>query len=187
MNVLAISGSLRHASINSGFCRAAARLAPPPLQVSVFQGIGLLPLFNPDLEASPPAVVQHLRSAVGRADALIIASPEYAHGISGPLKNALDWLVSHEGTVHKPIALVNVSPRAHHADDALREVLRTMSTRLIAQASVSIPLLGACVTEEAMVATPEVRQAIEASLSALAAYLAGQEGAGAHFPLAWGH
>jgi NAD(P)H-dependent FMN reductase len=184
MNVLAISGSLRQASINSAFCRAAARLARPPLRVSVFPGLGLLPLFNPDLEACPPDAVQELRSAVTRADALIIASPEYAHGIPGALKNALDWLVSHEGTVHKPIALVNTSPRAHHAADALREVLQTMSTRLIPQASIGIALLGACVTEEAMLATPQVRQAIEASLTALAAFLAGQDGAGAHFPLA---
>src|SRR5437763_8085646 len=106
MNVLAISGSLRDASINSAFCRAAARLARAPLRVAVYPGLGLLPLFNPDLEASPPLAARELRSAVTSADALIIASPEYAHGIPGALKNALDWLVSHEGIVDKPIALV---------------------------------------------------------------------------------
>ena len=168
MHVLALSGSLRAASLNSALCRAAARLAPPPVQVSVFAGLGALPLFNPDLEACLPPAVKDLRAAVDAADALLIASPEYAHGISGVMKNALDWLVSHEGTVDKPIALVNTSPRAHHAADALREVLRTMSTRVVPQASFDIGLLGACITEEAMIASPKVRRAIAAALGALA-------------------
>ncbi len=184
MNVLALSGSLREASINSAFCRAAVRLAPSPLRISVFTGLGDLPLFNPDLERCPPPAVQRLRLEISRADALLIASPEYAHGISGVMKNALDWLVSHEGIVHKPIAVINTSPRAHHALDALQEVLRTMSTDVITQASVGIPLLGAHVTEHAMVATPQVRQSIEAALRALAAYLEGRASPGAHFPMA---
>src|SRR5262245_46073355 len=99
MRVLAISGSLRKASINSALCRAAARLAPFSVNVTVLPDLGNLPLFNPDLEPRPPADVQAFRAAVGQADALLIASPEYAHGISGPMKNALDWLVGFEGTV----------------------------------------------------------------------------------------
>src|SRR5215472_7489716 len=82
MNVLALPGSLRAASINAAFCRAASRLAPPPLRISVYAGLGELPLFNPDLEADPPRAVREFRDAVGSARALIIASPEYAHGIS---------------------------------------------------------------------------------------------------------
>src|ERR1700750_2823244 len=97
MKVLAVSGSLRAASINSALCRAAARLSPPGMHVDVFCGLGDLPLFNPDLETLPPDAVQSFRSAVGHADALFIASPEYAHGISGAMKNALDWLVGFEG------------------------------------------------------------------------------------------
>jgi chromate reductase, NAD(P)H dehydrogenase (quinone) len=172
MNVLAISGSLRQASVNSAFCRAAARLAPATMKVSVSSELGALPLFNPDLEDAPPRAVRDLRDAVGRSDALILASPEYAHGISGVLKNALDWLVSYEGTVHKPVAVVNTSPRAHHAIDALREVLKTMSTVVVEDASISVPLLGGCTTEAAMLDDPRARQAIEASLRALAAFLA---------------
>lgn len=184
MHVLALSGSLRAASINSAFCRAAARLARSPLQVSVFPGLGRLPLFNPDLETSAPGAVQELRDAVSRADALVIASPEYAHGISGVMKNALDWLVSHEGTVGKPVVLVNTSPRAWHACDALREVLQTMSMQVVADACVALPLPGSCVAEDDMLSTPPVRLAIEDSLAALTAFLSGQGAAGAHFPLA---
>jgi len=183
MKVLAISGSLREASINSALCRAAARLSPPGLHVNVLSGLGGLPLFNPDLEALPPSAVQAFRAAVSEASALLIASPEYAHGISGPMKNALDWLVSFEGTVGKPIALINASPRSRHAYEALREVLQTMSTSIVAEASPTIPLLGTCTTEEAMVSSPEVSSEIRAALQALAVHLTGQGASGPSFPL----
>lgn len=183
MNVLAVAGSLRAASINAAFCRAAARLAPPPMRIDVFASLGALPLFNPDLEDAAPAVVDHWRAAVARADALIIASPEYAHGVSGVIKNALDWLVSFEGTVHKPIALVNASPRARHGYDALRETLVTMSTIIVADASVTLPLLGHCTTEQAMVDSSEISASIRAALAALAAHLGGRGARGPSFPL----
>ena len=171
MNVLAIPGSLREASINAALCRAAAQLAREPLRVSVFS-LAALPLFNPDLEAAPPPAVHRLRAAVARADALVIASPEYAHGISGVLKNALDWLVSFEGTVNKPIALVNTSTRAHHAADALREVLKTMSTDVMEDACLDVPLLGTAVTQAAMLESAELRLTIETWLASLADCLA---------------
>jgi len=112
MNILALSGSLRAASINSALLRAAARLAPPGMTVTVFDGLAHLSLFNPDLDSDPPAAVAHFRSRVADADALLIASPEYAHGITGVMKNALDWLVSFEPFAHKPVAVLNASPRA---------------------------------------------------------------------------
>jgi NAD(P)H-dependent FMN reductase len=173
MNVLAVAGSLRGASINAAFCRAAARLAPPPLHITVYDRLGALPLFNPDLDEAPPPAVHDWRDAVARADALIIASPEYAHGISGVMKNALDWLVAFEGTVYKPIALVNTSARARHAWDALRETLVTMSTFIVDDASVTLPLLGGCTTERAMIDSMEISSAIRAALAALAAHLHG--------------
>jgi chromate reductase len=175
MNVLAIAGSLRATSINAAFCRALARLAPSALRVTVFTGMGDIPLFNPDLEPDPPRGAVALREAVRAADALLIASPEYAHGISGVMKNALDWLVSDLGTVHKPAALINTSPRAQHAYQALREVCHTMSMVLIDDASITIPLLGVCTTEEAMMASDEVQRAAQRALSAITTHLANQD------------
>jgi chromate reductase, NAD(P)H dehydrogenase (quinone) len=173
MKLLVLSGSLRAASINSAFCRVLVKRAPPGVQVSPYGGLGELPLFNPDLEGAPPSAVNAWRASVRQADALVIASPEYAHGVSGVMKNALDWLVSFEGVVGKPVALVNTSPRAHHARDSLAEILRTMSMDLVDEASVSIPLLGYCVTEDAMLASPEVGAAIARMFSAWVVRLAG--------------
>ena len=88
------------------------------------------------------------------------------------LKNALDWLVSDEGTVGKPIALVNTSGRAHYAYEALREVLTTMSTDIVATASVTLPLLGTCTTEPEMVSSPDVSRAIRGMIEALVLHVA---------------
>lgn len=183
MNVLAIPGSLRAASINAAFCRAASRLAPAPLRISVYAGLGALPLFNPDLEADPPRPVQEFRAAVANASAVLVASPEYAHGIAGVLKNALDWLVSFEGFIGKPVVLVNTSPRAHLAHDALREVLQTMSADILSDACMTLPLLGSCVTEDAMVSSAELAARIREGLRALAQELGARSGHSPNFPL----
>ena len=170
MGLLAISGSLRAASINGAFCRAVARLAPPGHSVVVSSHPAQLPLFNPDLDASPPESVVRFRDAIAAAEALLIASPEYAHGVTGVIKNALDWLVSCEGAVGKPVALVNTSPRAHHAHDSLAEILVTMSMPVVANASMAIPLLGYCRTEDDILAMPEARAAISRIFQALSAH-----------------
>lgn len=167
MKVLGISGSLRAASINSALLRAAVHLAPSAVTLSVFGGIGQLPLFNPDLETRPPPQVTALRNAVAASDALLFASPEYAHGVTGAIKNALDWLVSFEPFVDMPVAVLNASPRAHHADAALRETLRTMSAVIVEGASVSLPLLGAHLDEEGMVHDPLVASTLRGALLAL--------------------
>jgi chromate reductase, NAD(P)H dehydrogenase (quinone) len=167
MRVLGISGSLRKASISSALLRAASRLAPSDIELTVFGGIGDLPLFNPDLETNLPSQVLALHHAVTKSDALLFASPEYAHGVTGPIKNALDWLVSFEPFVGKPVAVLNASPRAHHADSALRETLKTMSAFIVEPASISIQLLGGKLDEGGIVEDPIVSAAIRGCLASL--------------------
>jgi NAD(P)H-dependent FMN reductase len=183
MNVLAISGSLRAASINTAFCRVASILAPESLTITVFGGLGALPLFNPDLESEPPPQVTDFRALVGRADGLLIASPEYAHGVSGVMKNALDWLVGFEGFVGKPVAVVNTSPRARHAYESLQEVLRTMSAALLSEPSVTLSLLGSCVSEDEMLESAAVSSQIRQALRALARTIRDADGSGPRFPV----
>ena len=124
------------------------RLAPAGMSISIYDGMQALPLFNPSLEAQMHATVQTLRDAVMNSDAVIIASPEYAHGVSGVMKNALDWLVSDERFVGKPVALMSSSPRSRYAEAALRETLVTMPARMIDAASVAVPVRGTGMDEE---------------------------------------
>jgi len=156
MNILALSGSLRAASGNTMLLRAAARLAPDGVNVVVYPGLGDLPLFNPDTEFPHPPTVAALNSAINAADVLLIASPEYAHGVTGVIKNALDWMVGTEAFVQKPVAVLNAAPRARHADEALRETLSVMSARLIESACITIPILGAGLTEDDVVNHPSI-------------------------------
>jgi len=167
--LLAIAGSLRAASSNVAVVAAARALAPPELEVVVYEGLGDLPHFNPDLDTeSPPAAVQDLRRRVGEADALLISSPEYAHGIPGVMKNALDWLVASLEFPGKPVALVNASAASTHAQAALEEVLRTMSADLVAEACVTLPWTGAKPDLARMIEHPALSGAIREVLEALA-------------------
>jgi chromate reductase len=91
VTVLGFSGSLRRASTNSGLLRAAAEVAPDGVTVEIFD-LRPLPLYDADVEQSgTPEPVLAFREAIGRADALLIATPEYNYSVTGVLKNALDW------------------------------------------------------------------------------------------------
>lgn len=106
-------------------------------------GLDALPFFNPDLDRgfddpALPEPVRALRAAIAASDAVLISSPEYAHGVSGMVKNALDWLVGGPEMIGKHVALINTAPHATHAITALTEILRTMSVALVDEASVVI-------------------------------------------------
>jgi chromate reductase, NAD(P)H dehydrogenase (quinone) len=133
MRLLAITGSLRTTSSNAALVRAVSRLAAPGVVVDVYADLAMLPHFSPDLDVEPlPEPVAALRAAIGSVDGLVIATPEYAHGMPGSLKNALDWLVSAPEPIHKPVLLISASPSgAAHAHAQFSEVLRTMSMRLV--------------------------------------------------------
>lgn len=167
MKVLAISGSLRKASLNTALLRALIRLAPADIDISLHPGLGDLPLFNPDIGNPAPRPVADLRERILANDALVIASPEYAHGVTGTLKNALDWMVGNESFVSRPVVLLNASPRATHAQAALREILLTMSARLVEEASVTVPILGSGLDEDGIVAHPHISATLRQALADL--------------------
>jgi chromate reductase len=128
MHILAISGSTRAASANTALLQALAPCPPPGLSVDVFTGIVDLPIFSPDLEGPPaPPVVESFASAVANVDGLIVACPEYVRAIPGGFKNAIDWLVSRNEIIAKPIALIHASHRGDEVLDQLRAVLGAVS------------------------------------------------------------
>lgn len=164
IKVLALCGSLRTASWNAALLRTSARIAPPSMRIDLYPSLGHLPLFNPDLESQLPEAVQALYARVASADALLIASPEYAHGVTGTIKNALDWLVSFSPFAGKLVVLLNASPRAYHADAALRETLHTMAAILVEEACISLPVLGSGLTEEQLLTDPRIQAPLHTAL-----------------------
>jgi chromate reductase, NAD(P)H dehydrogenase (quinone) len=170
IQLLLVSGSLRAVSSNGAVLDAVAALVPPHVCVDRYDGLADLPAFNPDIDgegAVPPPPVARWRSLVAAADAVVICSPEYAHGVPGALKNALDWLVSGPDVPGLPVAVVNATTRSHHAHDALIETLRTMSAIVVGEASVKLPLAPGQRTAEAILADPAISGLLTAALAAL--------------------
>jgi chromate reductase, NAD(P)H dehydrogenase (quinone) len=172
MRILGISGSLRTGSSNTALLRAAASIASPGTLVVVYDGLGALPPFNPDLDRDgdePAPAVAALRSEISAADGVIISSPEYAHGVPGVLKNALDWLVSYPDLAGKPVVLWNASAAGgEHAQASLVEILKTMSARVLVDDSLLAPFLRRKLEAGAALAG-EAAQEVAASLAALVA------------------
>jgi chromate reductase len=165
ISILAFSGSLRKASSNTSLLQAAALLAPSDVTVTLYDGLGTLPHFNPDIEAVElPSAVKELRALVGKADGLLISSPEYAHGVPGSLKNALDWLVGGFEFIDKPIALLNPSPHSLFAHPQLRETVSVMSGRVISEACITLSIAGRKLVAEGIAAHPEIGEQLRAAM-----------------------
>jgi chromate reductase len=113
LKILGIAGSLRRASYNRGLIRAAVELAPAGIAIETFE-LGAIPLFNQDVEdEGEPVSVVGLKEAIARADALLVATPEYNHGVPGVLKNAIDWASRPRVTSplrDKSVAVMGASP-----------------------------------------------------------------------------
>ena len=186
MKILAISGSLRKVSSNTSVLRAAALLAPEGVEIDLYRGLGDLPPFNPDLDeeestATPP--VKDLRAQLRAADGVLISCPEYAHGVPGVLKNALDWLVSCGDLSYKPVTLLNPSPRSLHAQGMLMETLRTMSWVIVPGEPVVLPLSGKKLDEAGIAADPALAGILRPAIMALVGEIeTRQAGAGASGP-----
>jgi NAD(P)H-dependent FMN reductase len=177
LGILAISGSLRAVSSNGAVLDAAAALAPPDVVVTRYEGLADLPAFNPDLDvegAEPPPAVAAWRAAVAAADALVICSPEYAHGVPGALKNALDWLVSGPDVPGKPVAVVNATTRARIAHASLIETLTTMSAVVVEAASIALPLGPSQRDRSSILADDAIRARLQAAIDALLAVARGR-------------
>lgn len=177
VKILAVWGSLRCGSSNETVLRAVAELAPAGVEVVLYgdgeNGIGKLPLFNPDLEAAGKeaqgSVVAHWRAALAGADGVVISSPEYAHGVTGVLKNALDWLVGSGELVGKPVALINASSRATVAQASLVEILMTMDARVVVDVAgtLDVPLAGKGLDVAGILKHPQARELLAEALAGL--------------------
>jgi len=143
MFILGISGSLQERSSNRALLAAARDLAGDGVEVDEYRGIESLPHFNPDLDRDgAPANVVEFRSLVRTADGVLIASPEYAFGVPGALKDALDWLVGSGDLYEKPVAVLSAAPSAERGSNAradLERTLRGQGARVIASSTIVVP------------------------------------------------
>jgi len=166
--ILALSGSLRQSSINSAALRAAARVAPRVgAVVLVDDSVRHLPLFDPDLEKAPPDSVRRFRLACLEAEAVLLAVPEYAFGIPGAFKNAIDWTVGSVALNRKPVAVLNVAPpgRGGHARAALAQVLQALDADVVVHA---VPIAERDKDGDGELRAPAILDALEVVVADLA-------------------
>lgn len=170
MHLVCLSGSVRADSSNSRLLRAAARLAPAGTQATLYdRQIEELPIFSPDLDeegSTPPEAVAHFRALLRQADAILICCPEYAHGVPGAFKNALDWIVSSGELTDKPVALIAASPSgAPYARAGLLPTLQVMGAKMVFDAS--LVLTRHYVDADGHISDSASRQTVQAALDAL--------------------
>ncbi len=170
--ILALCGSLRAQSSNARLLHVAQKLAPAGVQITLFEGLGELPHFNPDLDTDldtdeSPASVADFRAQLRNANGILICTPEYAHGLPGSFKNALDWTVSSGEWMEKP-TLILKSSRSNFAHDSLVEVLTTIMAKIRV---CEVFLTGNGMDETAMLADETLAATLRGGLADFAAQI----------------
>lgn len=176
LHIVAVAGSLRRASYNRGLVRAAAEVAPPDIGVEIFDLAGL-PLFNQDIEdEGEPASVAAFKAAIAAADALLVATPEYNHGVPGVLKNAIDWASRPRLTSpikDKPIAVTGASTgrgATARAQAQLREIFVFTGGCVMPQPELLVGNATAVFDYEGNLFDQETREAVRELVLGLAAW-----------------
>lgn len=174
IHVLGIPGSLREGSYNKALLRAAQEEAPEGMTIDIFE-IDEIPFYNRDVEEKgDPEPVQRLKEAIREADAVLIATPEYQHGLPGVLKNALDWASrppSNSPLQGKVVGMMGASTsmvgtaRAHLQ---LRQTLTYNQSRMVARPEVLVANAPEKFDEEGRLTDEKAREFIQKHLKALA-------------------
>lgn len=170
-NILGISGSLRANSSATAVLKQAANLLPANAVFTLYEGTGQLPHFD-DSEMVPETVMR-FRQLLEDSDGVIICTPEYAFGVPGTLKNALDWTVSTGGFVNKPVALITASSVGKNAHAALLLTLSAISANIPGSSALLIPFIRARIDDQGnindLALLHSVQQLIDSFMSVISA------------------
>ena len=164
--IVAISGSIREGSSNTNILKALTAFIPKEIDYIIYKGIEELPHFNPDVDrVNPPSAVIKFRKVLAESQALIICTPEYAKGVPGVLKNALEWLVSSAELYKKPVAVITASPSIAGGDKAHESLLLTLGmldTTLVKNGSLLVPAVRTKMNDDATVSDVATKKALTA-------------------------
>lgn len=177
IRVLGMAGSLRRASYNRGLLRAASEAAPPEMEVEVFD-LAPIPLYNRDVEdRGDPDSVARLKEAIRAADLVVIATPEYNHGLPAVTKNAVDWgsrPPKPQAWDGKPVAILGATPGrlgTVGAQRNLRESLSHLSALVMPQPRVFVQKAGEAFDDERNLVDDGTRQVLERFMAAAAEWV----------------
>ncbi len=171
--ILAISGSLRSNSSNNTVINTAVALLAGKANVVIYDGLGRLPHFDDSKEEYTE--VTRWRNLIRESDGVLICSPEYAFGVPGSLKNALDWTVSKGELVYKPLALVTAATGGDKAHAALLNTFTALSTNVTEDTSLLIPYIRAKMNPSGEITDAATLAAIERVLGSLIKLISAKE------------
>jgi chromate reductase len=161
IKILAISGSTRKASSNLFLIKAIADLAAEIFTVNIFEGLSDLPHFNPDLDnENVPVQVINFRRQIREADGILICTPEYAFGVPGTLKNAIDWTVSSMEFSNKPVALITASLSGEKAHQSLLGTLLVIEAKMSADTQLLVNFIKTKVSDNHKITDKETLRSV---------------------------
>jgi chromate reductase, NAD(P)H dehydrogenase (quinone) len=147
--ILAISGSTRANSTNLNLIKAIIDLTTSIFTINIFEGLSEIPHFNPDLDnENPPGEVVQFRKQLNEADGILICTPEYAMGVPGTLKNAIDWTVSSCEFSNKPTALITASSVGQKGHASLLETLKIIEAKMTQETQLVISFVKTKINNE---------------------------------------
>lgn len=165
IKILGIPGSVRQGSSNHKVLKIVASLVPSSIEFSIYDGIGQLPHFDGS-ETTPPQVAD-FQERVRNADGIFICSPEYAFGVPGTLKNALDWTVGSGDFSGKPIAFITAASSGEYAHESLGKILGAIDTRIPSGGSLLIQGIRGKLNQEGIFTDQRLTADIQAVIDAL--------------------
>jgi len=166
-NILAICGSTKQSSINLSLIKAIADLTAAEFNLSIFSSIESIPHFNPDKDNdSPPPEVSGFRNRIKNSDGVLICTPEYAMGVPGTLKNAIDWTVSSGEFSHKPVALITASSQGQKGHASLLETLRIIECSIPDETQMVISFVKTKVSSDNKIIDPATLESVKNLMTA---------------------
>lgn len=171
IKILAISGSLRKNSSNTNVLYAISNLKSENIDFHFYEGLEHLPHFNPEIDTEdPPSSVKDLREQLKLAKGVIICTPEYARGVPGVLKNALDWVVSSGELMNKPVAVISASPHSSGGDRAHESImltLRMVEAKIPKESTLQIAHVGTKINNKAEILDSTTKKQLKSVLNSL--------------------
>lgn len=176
-SILAISGSTRKASSNLHLIQAIAALTAGSFELRLYEGLTDIPHFNPDyIPDKIPAAVQDFYEQLRNADGVLICTPEYAIGVPGTLKNAIDWTVSAMSFSQKPVALITASTSGAIAHQSLLGTLLIIESRITKASQFVVPAIKTKVTTDAQITDAATLDRVNHMIQALSDMMADRPG-----------
>jgi chromate reductase len=149
MKILGISGSLRASSANNQVIKIISKILPANIDFQIYGGLRHIPPFDDSEEPSEQVI--DFRKLIAEADGVIICTPEYAFGVPGILKNALDWTVSSGDFVNKPVALITAASKGDSAHASLLLTLTAISATIQSDTNLLISFVRAKLDENGQI------------------------------------